>query len=228
MAQDLLNFTSNSYFEKIIYDKGTSLSVGRSIFALVIFPLPLGFLFNKCPNHINFIHYDYQKMTFMLICIILLSAYYCYRYVVPLIRKYKGKSWKRKTANILNVNIIRIKVAYRFGSSIEYFPYIEYVFQVNNREYYSDKLSFESDYNYNFSLNEEISNRYHSMNNKFSKWIDENKVEIYYNPKDPTQSVVFRNFHPMRNIFYIFFGIISIITFVVSILDFTCWIYWTT
>jgi len=191
VAQDLLNFTSNSYFKKIIYDKAPSLSVGRSIFALVIFPLPLGFLFNKCPNHINFIHHDYQKMTFMLISIILLSAYYCYRYVVPLLKMYKGKSWKSTTANILNVSIIRIKVAHRFGPSIEYFPYVEYAFEVNNKEYHSDRLSFESDYNYNFSLDEKTSHRYHPMNDKFSKWMDEKKVEIYYNPKNPAQSVVF-------------------------------------
>lgn len=227
MAQDLLYFTENPYYKKIIYNGPLSFSFARSIFAIIIFSFDLGFLFYRCPNQENLIHNANQNVGYIAVFLILSSAYNCYHYVPPWINKLKASSWEKITAEILKINIIRIRVARRYGSTVEYFPVIEYRYEVDNKKYKSNRFSFESDYNYNFSLDPGTSNKYHPINKKFSKWIEEKKVEIYYNPKNPMQSVVIKDFHPLRNLFYIVFGIISISTFIVSIFNFACWAYWT-
>jgi hypothetical protein len=221
MKQDLLYFTENEYYKKMIYDKGTSMVVAKTTLSLLLLPLPLLFLLNNCLNHhTHFYNNSYLGLFFILL--ILFSVYDCKRYLTPLINKYKSRSWKKTTAKIIEIVIFKVRVQYRYGSSIEYFPAVKYEFKVNNKIYQSCNFSFESEYVYNVPLEPNASNQYHTMNAKFAKWLDEKELQIYYDSNNPNKSVVIKDFHQFRNIFYIIFAILSISALLTSISDFIC------
>lgn len=224
MKQDLFNFTTNPYYMKMIYDKGLSLVVAKSIFAFLVLPLPFYYLLHNCPNYKYITFHEYYEFIFLGL-MILFSAYYSQLYLSPLLNNYKSKSWKSTTAEIIEIGIFKVKVARRFGSTIEYFPAIIYKFKLDNKIYQNKNFSFESDYIYNYSLNPNASNQYHDINKKFAQWVENKKLKIYYDPKNPNKSVVIKNFHPLRKFFYFFLSILALISFLTSIFDFICLLF---
>lgn len=221
---DLLNFTENPYYYSMIHDKGFSFAALKSLLNLIILPLSMLFFTERCSNPSTFNHSD--NISLFLILMLIASAYYTQRNINPLIKKFKSKSWEKTIADINKIEISKIKVAYKTGVSIEYVPALTYSYNINGTKYQSDILSFEAEEVYNFSLDDQTSNRYHDMNNLFSTWVEERKLEVYYNPEMFKESVVFREFHPLRHFFYIVLGLFSAIALIFSIYNIICYVYW--
>jgi len=58
--------------------------------------------------------------------------------------------------------------------------------------------------------------------------MEEKEIKIYYNPQSPNEAVVFKDFSGFQNILYIIMALLSAMSFVISIINLTCWIYFTT
>jgi hypothetical protein len=230
MKLDLLNFTQNPVFIDIIHYKGISAAQVKTIFSVALLPLPFGFLINRCTNPEIFTHAYSKDYTILLLCVLAVYTYFFKCYAMPLINQYRSKTWKQATAEITEIGIFKVKfpVLYSFFYAKGYFPALIYTYEVNQQKYRNRKLSFASDYVYNQELDESSSNQYNKMNEQFAKWMKEKKLEIYYNPNNPKESVIFRDFPLSRKIFYRIFGTLSTMALLVSTYNLLCYVYWIT
>ena len=228
MKLDLLDFTQNSTFINMIHDKGISGAQSKTILSVVFLLLPFGFLINRCANPTIFTHAYSKDYTVLLLLLLAVNTYSFIRFAMPVINQYRSKTWEKATAEILKLGIFKVKfpILHSFDYAISYFPALFYTYEVNQKRYHNRKLSFVSDYVHNQELDESSSNQYNKMNEQFAKWIKEKKLEIYYNPKNPKESVVFRDFQLSRKLFYIILGTLSTMALFVSIYNFLCYSYW--
>ena len=88
--------------------------------------------------------------------------------------------WKKTEGEILDKKVERVKEIIKYET---YQPIIEYKYQVDGKEYISNKIfitPFECDKN----TAEKILNSF-----------KDKKVEVYYNPFNPSESILKRNLH---------------------------------
>jgi len=229
MERDLLDFTKNQFFKKIIHDKGVSFSSGKIILLFMCLILAFSFLIFRCPTFTNNSRIQDSNILFLFIIFLLLSSlYFLKRFATPIIKQSKAKSWKKTIATITEIGIYKIKIANYPLSRIGYFPAIMYEFNANKKKYKSHNISFEADYTYNIELDSWSSNQYDENNKLFSQWIHKQEVEIFYNQSNPNESVVFKDFKTAKKIFYIIMTILSMLTFLVTLINFVCLVYFTT
>jgi hypothetical protein len=226
MRRELLDFTENDFFKKIIYNKGTSFVSGKTMFFFLYLLLTISFLLFRCPSLINHSKpHDESLLFFFLIFILITGIYFVKRFSTPLIKQKNARTWKKTMAKIIELGIYKIRIAGYPHSTIAYFPAIMYEFNVNNTKYKNNNISFEADYTYNRELNSWSSNQYNENNKQFSKWIEKQEVEIFYNPNNPNESVVFREFTTSKKLFYTFMFTLSIITLLITLINLGCLIY---
>lgn len=224
---DLLGFSKNPTFTKIVHDKGVSLSSSKTILSLVCLVLSFGFLLNKCFNPEVFTYHYAKDYTLLLLLILVINLYAFTRFTIPIVNYYRSKKWIKVTAKIIELGIFQLKspIAYSFSQATSYFPAIIYTYEVSKQSYNGRSLSFVSDYVHNDEIDENSSSQYHEMNALFLKWMTENKVHIFYNPRKPKQSVVFRDFNLKLKIFYGILGTLAMISLLVSVYNFLCYMY---
>jgi hypothetical protein len=230
MRLDLLDFTKNPACAKMVHYKGISAAQAKTIITVALLPLPFGFFINRCMQPAIFTH-DYSRdYTFLLLFVLAISAYSFKRYAMPLINQYRSKTWERVRANIVEIGIFEVKFPVLHSSLYvtSHFPALIYEYEVGHQKYQNRRLSFASDYVHNPELDEWSSNRHHEMNELFSKWVEEQRLNIYYNPKKPKESVVIRKFHPARKVFFMTLGALSAIALFASIYNLLCYVYWIT
>lgn len=157
--------------------------------------------------------------------ILIATIYFIKSFSSPLIKQKNAKTWKKTMATIIELGIYKIRIAGYPSSSIAYFPAIMYEFYTNNNKYRSPNISFEADYTYNRELHPWSSNRYNENNELFSEWLEKQEVEIFYNPENPTESVVFREFTTGNKLFYTFMFILSVLAFFIMLINLGCLIY---
>jgi len=93
-----------------------------------------------------------------------------------------------------------------------YYPYIRYIYIYNNNEYISDKYSIiEDDYRYIFKDNVREMIKNISLNTE---------IEIFVNPKIPSQSVIINKFSKELIFNHISYGILSIFLLIISAIIF--------
>ncbi len=88
--------------------------------------------------------------------------------------------WRKTEGEILDKRVERVKEIIKYET---YRPVIKYKYQVDGKEYISNRIfitPFESDYN----TAEKIINDF-----------NDKKVIVYYNPLDPSESILKRNLH---------------------------------
>jgi len=225
MTLDLFDFNQNPIFIKMIHNKGISAAYSKTIITVSLLPLPFGFLINRCFQPTMIAHAFSKDYTVLLLVILAVNAYSFKRYTMPLINQHRNKRWENLTANIIEIGIFKVKFPFNLT---KYFPALIYEYEVDQQKYQSHRLSFVSDYVHNQELDSLSSNQYHEMNARFSKWMEEKKLDIYYNPNNPKESVVFRDLHPTRKLFYLILGTLSTMALLVSIYNLLCYAYWIT
>ncbi|MBX0311014.1 MAG: DUF3592 domain-containing protein [Sulfurihydrogenibium sp.] len=88
--------------------------------------------------------------------------------------------WKKTEGEILDKRVERVEEIIEYET---YRPVVEYKYQVDGKEYMSNRIfitPFESDYN----TAEKIINGF-----------NDKKVVVYYNPSNPSESILKRNLH---------------------------------
>ena len=227
MKQDLLHFTDNQEFIKIMHDKGISFGLTKTLFLFFVLIMPFGYLTTKCSKLVN--HSSASNSAFILLFFIVISIYSLRRYGIPLLKKRRSKFWIKTTAKIIEIGIFMIKGPGGPGSpTIHYIPAMDYTFIVNGKEYRSKEFSFYADYTSNMPLDPLSSNQYNKNNEKFSEWMEKKEIKIYYNPENPNEAVVFKDFSGFQNILYTIMALLSLMSFVISTISLICWIYFTT
>jgi hypothetical protein len=110
--------------------------------------------------------------------IILLFSYY-YLFLTE-----RTKHWSSVTGKVLNFYIKEEPYYEDTGKIILFYPRIRYEYIVNNKSYISELISFDKE-----------STKYKSKDELtafINKLINVNNVNVYYNPKNPSKSVLIR------------------------------------
>lgn len=133
----------------------------------------------------------------------------------PLYYQYKSHSWTQVVADITKIYISNIIICGNSGCSNYYFPKVSYEFFVNDKKYSGNKLSFEIP-KFEYDLDNNTSSKYDKVNADFGDWVETKNVSIYYNPENPSESVIYRKVSVFSFIIYsitfiVFFSLFGII-----------------
>jgi len=209
LKKDSIKFQNKDYYYNgIIQDKGME--------HFKTFSVPILFLLSFFSLHIPR-HHNGFMFYFLTIIAIGISFYALQNNVLPLVNNYRSKKWKKTVANVQYSRIWKYFISTGEGMFIEYFPYIKYTYIIKNRLYKNDNLSFEAYYINNYTLNPKKSNDKSLAHNFFQDAVKNQKVMILFNPKNPKESVIIRDIHPFR---YLFYFLLSLYYFYVFVMNF--------
>lgn len=98
-----------------------------------------------------------------------------------LYRNFRFFLWKETEGKIIKANPKRVESIVRYQT---YEPDIEYIYTVNDKEYRSNKL-FITEFQSDLKTIEKV----------LQEFKPEQTVKVYYNPRNPSESVLKRNLH---------------------------------
>lgn len=235
MAKDLYDFANNDYYKKmIIYEgmMGGFFSV-KSFFAAfgAIFLVMLSLkAINHCPDFSHLNHFSANHIFWSLVFglyILLSGTYFLFRSFKPLYYQYQSRFWKQVVADVEKIYISNIEMCgAATGCGNFYSPKVSYSFSIDSQKYYGDKLSFEIP-RFEYDLVSGTGTEYNKVNADFSNWLKTQKVSVYYNPKNPDESVVYRKLSVLSSLIYMItftafsfsFGVILSQTFYCAIFN---------
>ncbi len=211
----MFDFLDNEFYKKMIKNngvKGFPFSI-KSFFAI----LGSVFLFSFVLNDISEICLEYETKEapfFILLFLFILSGVYLLiKSFIPIYFYFISKSWIKVIANINDIYISEVRFVYSIMNSYKvWYPKINYNFEVNGSIYKGNRLSFENE-KFEYKLDTNSSSRYHKLNFDFGNWVETKKVEIYYNPKKPNQSVIYRKLNVFSFVVYSFVSILFLLVF---------------
>jgi len=215
MKKDMFNFLNNEFYKTMIKNNG----VRGFPFSIKSFFATLGsiFLFSLALNDIPqfCLNYETREAPFfiLLFLFILSGIYLLMNSFIPIYFHFISKSWIKVIANINDIYISEVRFVYSIMNGYKvWHPKINYSFKVNENIYEGNKLSFENE-KFEYKLEPNSSSRYHIPNFDFGNWVETKKVEIYYNPKNPNQSVIYRKLNVFSFILYSFVSILFLLVF---------------
>ncbi|WP_320034313.1 DUF3592 domain-containing protein [Halarcobacter sp.] len=227
MQKDMLNFLNNEFYKTMIKNRG----VRGFPFSIKSFFAILGsvFLFSIVLNNISefCLEYETRKAPFyiLLSLFILSGVYLLIKSFIPIYFYFISKSWIKIIANINDIYISEVRFVYSIMNGYNvWHPKINYSFKVNGTIYKGNRLSFENE-KFEYKLDPNSSSRYHKPNFDFGNWVETKKVEIYYNPKNPNQSVIYRKLNVFSFIVYSFIAILFLLVFSTIFLKFIYYCY---
>lgn len=229
MQEKLFDFLNNQFYKEIIKNN----EVRGFPFSIKSFLATLGslFLFSLVLNDMQEICLEYKRKDasfFILVFLFILSGVYLFiKSFIPIYFYFISKSWVKVLANINDIYISEVKFVSSIMNSYKVWqPKISYDFKVDGNIYQGSRLSFENK-KFEYNLDPNTSSNYHKVNFDFENWVETKKIEVYFNPKNPNQSVIYRKLKVFSFIIYSFVSIIFLLVFSTIFLEFIyyCFIF---
>jgi hypothetical protein len=208
MSRELYGFLDNEFFQKMIVDEGLYITRHKMIF--IIFTYLFSWLMIDGGLTHCYGTKDFDIPDIILTLVILCGNFYGgIIYLKPLYLHHLSKSWLKTSADVIDLYISKRHTPTRFAPASKiYIPKVEFTFFVNGQKYYGDRLSFNIYKDHDHMLDNTTSSKYDTANADFGRWLDTKKISVYYNPKDPNQSVVYRELQGWY-FFYLFMTFLS-------------------
>ena len=198
--------TKPYYSSDLIADGGVSAIWLKRILFLIILPFPFAIVFHK--------NLKIDADLFWIISVIfILSFYFFQRFMIPTYNYFRAKLWVKTVANVSYKKLLKIEIKTKYSSYFKYFPMVHYKYEVNDKLYTNDRFSFEAEK----VCDPAIDPYKRTPIDDFLEKIDrEGKVEIFYNPKKPQESVIMRDFSIKDKTFYIVMTVLTLVMFGLS------------
>jgi hypothetical protein len=142
-------------------------------------------------------HLSYEH-TLMIFIFPIVNYFAIKKYLQPLIMKYRSSKWLSATAVISDIKIMEISIPHRGYREVVYLPNIKYEFSVDDDSYTGNRYSFEA----HKALNEMLGSS-DETDNRFEKYVNEKKIEIFYDPQNPNSSVIIKTLQPYSKVLYV-------------------------
>ncbi len=114
--------------------------------------------------------------------------------------KEASKNWKKIEADVVDLKIkVFMSPSHRGRTTFHYIPDITYKYDIDDISYTSKQVSFDEKKVFEPAL-KDINSYYYGVskhnkpNELFKKWDKTKKVDIFYNPKNPQESVIYLTF----------------------------------
>lgn len=156
---------------------------------------------NAFTSHISM---RFEQLIYLVISIVF-HIYFLKRFAKPLYLCYVSKRWRKVLASIETYSIWKINTIKKTIHGSYFIPYIVYQYEVDNKIYKNDQMSFRAEKIYEPHLTSYNFDHYNSI---FMNQV----IEILVNPINHQQSVIFRSFRKEE---YLFYAIMSLSSFII-------------
>jgi hypothetical protein len=115
--------------------------------------------------------------------------------ILPII---KSKNWKQVSATVVSIDEAHEEVAYSEYQKIKYFfPLIEYTYEFDGEKYTSNNVSFDIQ-NIWIPEVDSFGNKTNDDQKSWSAWAVGSKIDVYVDPKRPSNSIVYKGLSKKR------------------------------
>ena len=133
--------------------------------------------------------------------------------VFKTIKYLTSVNWKKTNAKIININIENKLEQIRSAVRESIYPVITYEYVVNNVTYQGHNPSFDMR-----NLFKETNSAFGGTTMIWESWKNDSIIEIFYNPRKPTESVIIRSLLPNRRNHYLALTVAGVLLVVIGAL----------